>query len=695
MSRFRLDRRSFLASGAGLVLGGLGSLRRAAGQAPWMSTSRGRRDLGLMDTSQSPCLKTRSIGLGEVSWTRGFWADRFTVCRESMVPSMWELMSGTEPTQFLQNFKIAAGLAEGRHRGPKWNDGDFYKWIEAASALLAREWDESLDRRLDEVIGIVAKAQREDGYLHTPVQIRARSGDTSAEPFLDSLDFEAYNLGHLMTAACVHHRATGKSNLLAVAVKAGDYLVSVSKVRTRELARNAVCPAHYMGIVELYRTTRDPRYLELARALIDARDLVEGGTDDNQDRIPFRRQTKAAGHAARANYLYAGAADVLVETGDASLLTPLLAVWEDVATHKLAITGGCGALFDGASPEGVKDQKSISRVHQSYGRDYQLPQSLAHNETCAAIGNLLWNQRMLQVTGEARFADVMETTLLNAAMAGVSLEGTRYFYTNTLRQLDSLPADLRWNRHREPFISCFCCPPNLVRTIAESAGFAYGRSKDQFWVHLYGGNNLDTTLEVGRLRLTQTTDYPWDGRVSLTIAEAPAQAVSILLRIPGWAAEASVRVNGVEQPRPLAGSYAEVRQTWKPGDLVELALPMPTRLMEANPLVEEARNQVAIQRGPIVYCVESSDLPEGVRVQDVVIPRAVNFKPRYDAKLLGGVTVLEGHAEAWREPDWSGKLYRELPTAPQRPFDLRLVPYFAWGNRGHSEMSVWMPLGRS
>lgn len=697
MYRNQLDRRRFLATSAALVAGAVGP--RTAGWAVAgvpASNVRARPDLGLADTSLSPHAVIRSVGLGEVSWTRGFWADRLAVCREVMVPAMWDVMKGTEPTQFLHNFKVAAGLVEGRHHGPRWNDGDFYKWIEAASALLAMKPDDALDRRLDDAIDVVARAQRGDGYLHTPVQIRVRNGDSSIEPFQNSLDFEAYNLGHLMTAACVHHRATGKSNLLRVAVKAADYLVSVAQSRRQELARNAVCPAHYMGIIELYRTTRDPRYLELARGLIDARDLVEGGTDDNQDRIPLRRQTRAAGHAARANYLYAGVADVYSETGDASLLAPLRAVWDDVVTHKMAITGGCGALFDGASPDGAKDQKAISRVHQAYGRDYQQPQSTAHNETCAAIGNALWNSRMLQVTGEVRFADVVETVLLNAAMGGVGLEGTHFFYSNTLRQLDRMPVDLRWSRRREPYISCFCCPPNLVRTIAEAGSYAYGRAGDSLWVHLYGGNTLSTTLEGGaRLRLVQETEYPWDGRITLTIVEAPARDVSIRLRIPAWAGGASLRVNGAADSRPPEPStYAELRRTWSKGDFVELVLPMTPRLMQAHPLVEEARNQVAVLRGPIVYCVESTDLPRGVRVLDVVVPRALEFRSRFDAALLGGVTVLEGRAEAWREPEWGNQLYRELAMAPPRPFELRLVPYFAWGNRGASEMSVWLPLGR-
>jgi DUF1680 family protein len=358
------------------------------------------------------------------------------------------------------------------------------------------------------------------------------------------------------------------------------------------------------------------------------------------------------------------------------------------------ITGACGALFDGASPDGSKDQKTIGRTHQSYGRDYQLPNSTAHNETCAGVGNALWNARMLQVTGEARFADVLELVLHNGALAGISLDGRRFFYTNTLRQLDRMPVPLRWSRERVEFISSFCCPPNIVRTIAEVGNLAYGKDGDRLWVHLFGGNTLDTTLDGGaRLKLSQETDYPWDGRVKIAVDAAPSRDVSLLLRIPGWASGASLTVNDMPwKGGAEAGSYAEVRRTWTAGDVLELSLPMPVRLMQANPLVEEARNQVAVRRGPIVYCLESTDLPPGVRVSDVVIPRGIALKPSFDPTLLRGVTVLDGRAEARPEAAWSGQLYRELSEAPTRPIDIRLIPYYAWGNRGKSEMTVWMPL---
>lgn len=689
-------RRRFLAQSAALAAGLAAREVRAGGPAPGASEEvRGELKPGLTETSASPHALVRSVGLGDVRWTEGFWADRFTTCCESMVPNLETVMGGTEPSQFYHNLKIAAGEAEGRHRGPAWNDGDFYKWLEAASAVFAVTNDAALDRRIDEVIRVIARAQRADGYLHTPVLIRNRAGDRGAEPFQDRLNFETYNLGHLITAACVHHRATGKRSLLDAAIKAAEFLAEAARTRSLQLARNAVCPSHYMAVVELYRTTRDPKHLALARTLFDLRDLVTDGSDDNQDRIPFRKQRTAAGHAVRANYLYAGAADLVAETGDRTLLDPLHAIWEDLVSRKLSITGACGALYDGASPDGVKDQKSITRVHQAYGRAYQLPQSAAHNETCAAVGSVLWNWRMLTLTGEARFADLMELTLLNAVLAGISLDGTRFFYVNTLRQLDTMPAEFRWSRTREPFISCFCCPPNVVRTVAEVGSYAYGRSPGAVWVHLYGGSVLDTELAPGsKLRLRQTTDYPWDGRIALAVERTPAHPWTLRLRIPGWSVSASLRLNGKPWPAPLEpGTYAEIHRTWSMGDVVELTLPMRPRLMQAHPLVEEARQQVAVQRGPLVYCLESNDLPQGVRVSDVVLPRDFALESRVESGRLGDVTVLEGRAEARVEPAWSNALYREVPSTDPRPIDLRLIPYYTWGNRGRSEMTVWMPFG--
>jgi DUF1680 family protein len=636
--------------------------------------------------------KVEPLPFGAARWTDGFFFDRFELCRTQMIPSMERLMEGTNYTQFFRNFEIAAGLAEGKSRGASFNDGDFYKWMEGAVASLAVEKNPALETRLDEIIAVIARAQRADGYLHTPVLIKQRNGDTNALPFSDRNNFEMYNLGHLMTTAAVHHRVTGKTNLLAVAVRAADFLCTTFS-NAPENARSSVCPSHLMGAIDLYRETGEPRYLELAKTIFKLRGEIKDGGADNQDRLPFEKQEEAEGHAVRANYLYAGAADLLLETGDVSLWLPLATLWTNVVTEKMYITGGCGALYDGAAPDGARDQKNITRVHQAYGRDFQLPNITAHNETCANIGNALWNWRMFLVTGEAKFMDVVELELYNSVLSGVSLDGTNFFYTNPLRVTEPLPVALRWPRQRVPFVSSFCCPPNLVRTIAESADYAYGKSDDAIWVNLYGGSTLATELGGEETRLTQETEYPWSGRVRIKIEACGKKEFALKLRIPDWAAGASVRVNnGPMDFSPKPESYSEIRRIWQPGDFVDLDLPMPARLMEANPLVEEDLNQVAVQRGPVVYCLESPDLPAGVKISDVLIPSDMTLMARYDRRLLDGVVVLEGKALARAGENWRGKLYREIRPAELKPIAVKFIPYCVWQNRGPSEMSVWLPL---
>jgi DUF1680 family protein len=646
--------------------------------------------------AKRPFATAQPLALGEARWTSGFWAERFDLCRTNMLPGMGRLMEGTNYTQFFRNFEIAAGLADGKYRGASFNDGDFYKLIEAASAAYATSPNDYFDRNLDRAITVIAQAQREDGYLHTPVLIAQRNGDTNAAPFKDRNNFEMYNLGHLFTAACVHHQATDKTNLLAVAIKAADFLCATFSNTTPEVARSSVCPSHYMGIIDLYRETHEPRYLELAKKFFELRSQIKDGGDDNQDRIPFEQQTSAMGHAVRANYLYAGAADVFMETGDTNLWRPLEPIWHNLIEQKMYITGGCGALYDGASPDGSKDQKNITRVHQAYGRNYQLPSTTAHCETCANIGNVLWNWRMFLATGEARFMDVAELALYNSVLSGVSLNGTNFFYTNPLRVTDPLPTELRWSRQRVPFMSSFCCPPNLVRTIAESAEYAYAKSADTIWVNLYGASELETELPgVGKVKLAQETEYPWNGRVRITVEKTSGKEFALKLRIPGWAKSAAVRIN--HRPTQISskpGSYHEMRRAWKAGDIIDLDLQMDTELIEANPLVEETLGQVAVKRGPMVYCLELVDLPKNIKPLDVMLSPDAKLRARYDQRLLGGVVVFEGTALARRNASWSGELYRELGTSTPTPIKLRLIPYSVWANRGPGEMSVWLALAR-
>ncbi|TWU27702.1 glycoside hydrolase family 127 protein [Bythopirellula polymerisocia] len=647
----------------------------------------------VVDTSHSQFAVVRPVGFDEVHWTEGFWADRVRVCREKSIPAMWDLMKGHKYKPFLEHFLIAAGRAEGDHHGAKWNDGDFYKWLEAAIATVAVTDDSQLKAAIDQSIEAISQAQSPDGYIHTPVLIAQRNGDKNVKPFQDRHAFEMYNMGHLMTTGCLHYRVTGEKTLLDISKKAADYLIETFRDPTPEQARNSICPSHYMGAVELYRTTGDERYLELAKTFLTMRNLVTEGGDDNQDRIPFVEQREAVGHAVRENYLCAGAADLYAETGEPDLLVPLESIWENMAHKKMYITGASGALYDGASPDGSDDQAHITRVHQAYGRNYQLPNTTAHNETCANIANLMWSWRMFQISGDAKYLDVLELALYNSILSGVSLSGTEYFYVNPLRVVDPLPTELRYPRTRQPFFVSFCCPPNLLRTIAELSGYVYSMSHDALWLNLYGANTLSTELLGKPLQISQETEYPWNGTVKLQVEACPEQEFALNLRIPGWTDGATVKVNDKQQKIEITDKgFFELLRPWKVGDRVELDLPMPAKLIEANPLVEETTNQVAFQRGPIVYCLESVDLPKDVELEQVLIPRDISLHERFDANFLQGVILLEGTAVAKQIAEWGTELYREVEKAPTQEFQLRLIPYYAWANRGPTKMSVWLPL---
>lgn len=654
------------------------------------------QDASLVNTSKSPFAKLRPVDMNSVQWTTGFWAERFEVCKQNMVPQLWKVYNDEHISHAYKNFEIAAGLDTGSHSGPSFHDGDYYKMLEAVASMYAVTKDPKLDKKMDEVIKTIALSQREDGYIYTLSMIEQRKTGKKNQ-FEDRLSFEAYNIGHLMTAACVHYRATGKRNLLEVAIKATDYLYRFYKTASPTLARNAICPSHYMGVIEMYRTLGDKRYLALAKHLIDIKGAIEDGTDDNQDRLPFREQQKVMGHAVRANYLYAGVADVYAETGDTTLLNQLYKMWQDVTAHKMYITGGCGSLYDGVSPDGTSyNPVEVQKIHQAYGRDYQLPNFTAHNETCANIGNMLWNWRMLQLTGDAKYADVLELALYNSVLSGISLDGKRFLYTNPLAYSDQVPFKQRWSKDRVEYIGLSnCCPPNTVRTLSEINNYVYSVSEKGLWVNLYSGNELQTALLDGsKVKLRQRTNYPWSGNIELVLDEVPAHAFSLFFRIPAWTEKASIKVNGEElHMDSTPGQYAQINRTWKKGDKVQLELPMEAVLMQANPLVEENRNQVAVKRGPMVYCLESVDLPQGKTIFDVALPSAIGFSSSMRTIENSKVLCLRGEAEIVdTQKDWEGKLYKKLRKDTNQKVQLQLVPYFAWGNRGHTDMTVWMPV---
>ena len=666
-------------------------------------------DRALVDTSHSPHATQYMVDLDDVHWNHGFWGERFEVLQDAMIPYMWNLFQDDYESHAWSNYLIAAGEGMGRDgkghfHGPPFNDGDLLKWFESVAQVYAVTKDPKLDVLMDTVIAVVGKAQREDGYLHTKTIIPQRQGVAEAHEFEDREHFETYNMGHLITAACIHYRATGKDSMLKLAIKAADYIDGLCRDVPEDLALNAICPSHYMGVMELYRLTGDEKYKKLGAQLIEIRSLVPEavGSDHNQDRVPFREMKEAVGHAVRANYLYAGVADVVAENGDQTLLDPLETIAGNVAAQKLYITGMTGAIYDGASPDGSKDHHAIKLVHQAYGKDYELPNITAYNETCATIGYNLWNWRMLTLTDDAKYADLFERTLYNGVLPGISLAGTEYFYANPLRKTADYPVPLRWPLNRAPNIkSSFCCPPNVLRTIAETHNYFYALSEDTLWVHLYGANTLDTQWKNGdHIQLVQETAYPWDGRIRLRIEDAPDHAIALKLRIPGWskAAKNSLQLNGrTVESLFMPGQYTTIKRKWKSGDVVTLDIGFEVALYEAHPYVEETRNQVAVQYGPLVYCVESNDLPEGVDIDSIALTTTAGRQAKLGRMKISNTTVqtlnlpaLDLGRSAWD----AHTLYREVKPVAAKEFPLTLVPYYAWGNRGDHEMTIWLPLRR-
>ncbi len=648
-------------------------------------------------TAEGIPLRIQQIPPGNVILSGGLLSNRWVTMRDRTMPALWNILDGTNHSHFIENFRIAAGLSTNRLRGAPFNDGEVYKWIEGACAILAITKDTQLEQRLDDLIKLIEQVQLPDGYIHSQVIARMRSGDSNAIPFTDRNMFELYNFGHLFSAACIHYRVTGRTNLLNVAQKAAEYLYQRLQTGAPDALRGSVCPSHFMGLVDLFRATGQKRYLEIARELFRLKFEVTERGDDNQDRIPWLQQVEPVGHAVRANYLYAGAADLFLETADSNYWTPLVPIWSNLITRKLYITGGCGALYDGASPDGAKDQKSITRVHQAYGRSYQLPNITAHNETCASVGLVLWAWRMFQITGEAEYIDTLERALFNTVLAAVDWWGTNFLYVNPLRSTRVMPCGLRWPHYRQPFLGSFCCPPNLFRLLSAIGSYCYGIKDDKLYVTLYAANKLETEIAGGKLRLEQNTEYPWNGKVRLIVRETPPQAWSLMLRIPGWTrfgkGQVPIRINYRPYDVDLTlGKFIEIRRVWQAGDIVDLYLPMEAMLVEAHPLVEETFGQAAVVRGPIVYCAESIDLPPQRSVLDVILCPDQEMRAWYDRRFFSGIVVIDVPV-MFRDSGLNNqKLYRplEINTVPARP--VRFVPYFIWGNRGTNEMNVWFPL---
>lgn len=655
---------------------------------------------------QGPHRVLQEVPLGDIELTAGFWKDRFDLIKDVTIPKMFEYFH-EDTSSHWRNFRIAAGLQGGKWFGTFWHDGDFYKWLESVVCVYQITGEAELDRLMDEVIEVIGKVQEADGYISTYIMLNKKAR------WQNKQHHELYNLGHLMTAASRHYEVTGKTNFLAIGQKTGDYLYNTFCVdRPARLNPFGFNPSNIMGAVDLYRVTGEKRYLHLADTFISMRGTTKigksisyaearkhsnpPGDDNNQDHMPFRQEKEAVGHAVTAGYLYCGAADTYMETGDQTLLAALDRIWDDVVRRKISIHGGVGPV-----PKGVSIRND--KVHEAFDRAYSLPNRVAYNETCANIANAMWNWRMLQIKPEAKYMDIVEQVLFNSGLSGLGLDGDSFYYNNPLRRLGTDVPLAGWNEKymRTRHIHCYCCPPQLARTQAKLRKYFYSLGTDEraLWINTYAASRLNTQFSDGTpLALTQETNYPWDGTVKLKLKSEGK--FTLFVRIPAWAAGTTVKVNSNRVPGLRPGTYLKLTRTWTNGDIVQLHMPMRTQMIKANPLVEQLRNQIALRRGPIVYCLESVDLPNSVNILDVFVKGNAQTEAVFKPGLLGGVTALQVGAHYAHDPEWSvtpynaAHLYKEQTAQTERALKAQLIPYFAWSNRGPSQMTVWLPYAR-
>jgi len=586
-------------------------------------------------------------------------------CRETTLPYCFDVC---EQTGRIRNFVKASGQMEGEFEGIWFDDSDVYKVLQGAAYELGAGADPKLDEMTDAVIAKIAAAQQPDGYLYCYFTIsNAEQRFRNIHP---KARHELYCMGHMIEAGAVHHRITGKRNMLDVACKLADHIDSVFGP-----GKQMMVPEHQeleLALIELYRVTDQTRYLKLAQFFIDQRGNAEGHAlygSYSQDHVPVRQQSEIVGHAVRAMYNCIGMADLYPETGDEELLAALERLWQSTTHRKMYVTGGVGATARG----------------EAFGPDYDLPNATAYSETCAQIGLALWAHRMLLIEPNAEYADVMERVLYNGFLSGLSLSGTKFFYQNRLAS--------RGDYRRQPWYRCACCPSNVVRIYPQIGRFIYAANNKSVYVNLYAAGKAQLQVGGTDVSLTQQTRYPWDGKIRLTIDPEQAASFDLYLRIPGWCRDAetpgglyrtdnvsdvAVAINGqtVEVPA-LEQGYLRLNREWQAGDTIDLDLPMTIQRAHAHPRVAADRGRVALQRGPIIYCVEAVDHDAAVR--QMFLPPDAELTAQHRAELLGGVTVIRGKAAV-----------RMAESNERLPVDLLAIPYYAWDNREGGAMAVWL-----
>ena len=597
-----------------------------------------------------------------------FWAPRIEVNRTVSIPSAFR---ECEKSGRFDNFALAAGLIEGEHQGDfSFDDTDPYKVIEGASYALAAKYDKALDHYLDSVITLIAKAQEPDGYLTTCVTNNCTrlSGWWGTHKWERINSHELYNSGHLIESAVAHYRATGKRTFLDVAIKNADLVCKTFGPNEGQIHRPGGHPIIEMALCKLYKVTGNKKYLEGAKYFVEETGRCTDGhhpSEYSQDHKPILEQDEIVGHAVRAGYLYSGVADVAALTNDQEYFKALERIWQNMASKKLFITGGIGSRAQG----------------EGFGPNYELNNHTAYCETCAAIANVYWNYRMFLATGESKYVDVCERALYNNVLSGVSLSGDRFFYDN--------PLESGGEHERQKWFGCACCPGNVTRFIASVPNYIYAVQGRDIYVNLYAQGRAT----IGNIELEQTTEYPWDGKVSIRINKGSGK-FAVRLRIPGWlkahpigdnnlytyltpARHPQCAINGTAINVDVTDDYITIHRAWKKGDIIELDLPMDVRRIEANDNAEDDRNKVCLERGPVVFCIEGQDQVDHYIFNKYLL-HSTNVTARYEPTLLGGVIVLDTQA---KEVGQSGEI---------RDVQLRAIPYSTWNNRGNDQMEVWI-----
>jgi len=616
------------------------------------------------------------------------WAGRQRVVRERTMPLLYAQCEKAGMIEALDVRAPPGPLAlpfhgDGISTPVMYWDSDLAKWIEAASYALAMHAgegpDSALGARVDDLIARVADAQQPDGYCNSYFQRRE-----PAKRWTNLRDaHELYCAGHLIEAAVAHAQATGKDSLLTVARRLADHIGQTFGAGDGQKRGYCGHAEIELALVRLYRLTAEPRYLDLARFFIDERgrqphyfdvearargedpaDYWHRTHEYTQSHRPVREQDRVVGHAVRAMYLYCAMADLAAELGDVSLRQACRRLWDDLTGKRLYVTGGLGA----------------SARNEGFTTDHDLPNETAYAETCAAVGLVLWAHRMALLEGDGRYADVMERALYNGALSGLALDGDRFFYSNPLAS--------RGTHHRWAWHSCPCCPANIARLIASLGSYVYSVGAGEAAVHLYIQGQGRMQVDGTAVTLTQTTDYPWDGTIAIQVDPDAPTDFALRLRIPGWCRSARMTLNGqpVDLGRLVVHGYARIDRRWQAGDRIDLELPMPVERVYAHPEVRAAQGCVALQRGPIVYCLEAVDNP--VPLGRLALPRAEEIQARFEPDLLGGVVTLTGMAVALQPVE--GELYRPEPPRAL-PVQFKAVPYHAWDHRQPGEMLVWLP----